>query len=398
MDRHAKGNRKEQTRPQGSISRRSVLMGTALAPLAARAWLAEAAKAGERTLLLVGTQTTAGSKGIYSYRWNAATGEMEAQALAAEATMPTFLTLAPGGRQVYAANELSDGPGRVTGFRLDWAGRRLTEINTVSSHGGAPCHLALDRTGRALFAANYTGGSAVSYQVASGGRLDEVVSEMKFSEHGPNTGRQEAAHAHRVTVSPDNHFLLVNDLGGDAIHIFRLDPATAKLTANDPPRWHATPGSGPRSLRFHPNGRWAYCVNELDSTAELLEWEAKAGRLTSAQRVALLPEGYGGDAATASESAIDRRGEFAYFAVRGADILVSCRIDPATGKLTMLDRIPCGGKVPRHITLDPSERWLLVANQASGNIAVFRRNSRTGRLEETGKEFALSRPQCLLFA
>ncbi|HVJ08795.1 MAG TPA: lactonase family protein [Acidisarcina sp.] len=392
---------KQGMRGEHEISRRRVVAAAVLAPLAARGWLVEAATAGERRILLVGTQTTEGSRGIYSYRWDAAKGEMEEQVLAAEVAMPTFVALAPGGRHVYCTNELGEGlgggPGKVTGFRLDRATRKLTEINAVSSEGAAPCHVALDRTARALFAANYFGGSAVSFRVGSDGRLSDAVEDVKYTKHGPNKERQDTAHAHRVTVSPDNRFLLVNDLGGDAIHIYRLDAATAKLTPNDPPQWKATPGSGPRSLRFHPNGRWVYDMNELDQTAELLEWDATAGTLTSRQRVQLTPDGPDASS-TASESAIDRRGEFAYFAVRGIDSLITCSIDASTGKLTVLDRRHCGGKKPRHIALDPSERWLLVANEISGNIAVFRRDLKSGKLSESGKEFAISKPQCLVFA
>ncbi len=383
-------------RTVGGVSRRSFVAGAAMASLAARGWMAQAADQGDRRTLLVGTQTNAGSKGIYSYRWNATTGDMVEQAVAAEVAMPTFIVLAPDGKRVYSANELEKGNGKVTGFTLDRATRKLTEINAVSSEGMAPCHVALDHTGRSLFAANYTSGSAVSFQVASDGKLSNVVTHLNYTEHGPNAKRQEMAHAHRVTVSPDNRYVLVNDLGGDAIHVYRLDAATAKLTANQPPMWKAQPGSGPRSLRFHPNGRWLYDVNELDSTAELLEWNGKAGTLTSIQQVALLANGPDATA-TASESAIDRGGKFAYFAVRGANTVVSCKIDAASGKLTVFDRMECGGKVPRHISLDPSERWMLVANEASGNIAVFRRDATTGKLSETGKEFAISKPQCLLF-
>lgn len=393
----AEQDKKQAVLDGDGVSRRGFVAGAAIASMAARGWLAEAATTAPAKILLVGTQTTAGSKGIYSYQWNAATGDMTAQELAAAVAMPTFLALSPDGLHVYCTDELEPGPGQVTGFRLDRAARKLTEINAVSSQGGAPCHAALDHTGRALFAANYTGGSAVSFRVASDGSLSKAVEDFKYTAHGPNPKRQTAAHAHRVTLSPDNRFLLVNDLGGDAIHIYRVDAATAKLTLNDPPQWKATAGSGPRSLRFHPNGRWAYNVNELDQTAELLAWDARAGKLTSVQRVELNPNGPD-PSSTASESAIDRQGLFAYFAVRGVDILVTCLIDRLTGKMTVLDRMHCGGKVPRHIALDPSQQWLLVANEVSGNIAVFRCDAKTGRLTETGKEFAISKPQCLLFA
>ena len=178
-----------------AMTRRSFTVGAALATLAAGGWMAEAAATGERNLMLAGTQTTAGSKGIYAYQWNASTGALSAQAVAAEVVMPTFLVLAPDGQLVYCANELVEGPGRVTAFRLDRAARKLTEINTVTSKGAAPCHVAVDRTGHALFAANYTGGSAASFQIAADGRVSEVVSLEQFTDHGPNKERQEAAHA-----------------------------------------------------------------------------------------------------------------------------------------------------------------------------------------------------------
>jgi len=387
---------KDMVRVEG-MTRRKFIAGAAITPFAAEAWMAEAASASNTHLLLVGTQTTAGSKGIYSYLWNAASGDMSSQILAAEVAMPTFLAMAPGGQHVYSANELPEGDGKVTGFRLDRAARKLMEINAVSSKGAAPCHVALDHTGHSLYAANYNGGSAVSFKVAADGKLSSAVEDLKFTEHGPNAKRQEAAHAHRVTVSPDNRFLLVNDLGDDAIRIFHIDAANAKLKPNDPPAWKATPGSGPRSLRFHPNGRWAYCMNEMECTAELLYWDAAKGTLASQQKIDLLANGPD-ETATASESAIDKSGEYAYFAVRGPNTLTTCRIDATSGKLTFEDRRHCGGKVPRHIALDPSDRWLLIANEVSGNIAVLKRDTKTGKLSETGKEFAISKPQCLLFA
>ncbi len=389
------GRKNDKDEMEG-MTRRKFIAGAAMAPLAARAWVAEAASPGG-SLLLVGTQTTAGSKGIYSYLWNATTGDVSSQLLAAEVEMPTFLALAPGGHHVYSANELAQGDGKVTGFSLDRSTRKLTEINAVSSRGAAPCHVALDHTGHSLYAANYNGGSAVSFKVAADGKLSPAVEDLKFTEHGPNAKRQEAAHAHRVTVSPDNRFLLVNDLGGDAIHIFHIDAADAKLKPNDPPAWKATPGAGPRSLRFHPNGRWAYCMNEMECTAELLYWDAAKGTLSSQQKVQLLANGPD-EASTASESAIDKSGAYAYFAVRGANTITTCRIDGTSGKLTFQDRMYCGGKVPRHIALDPLDRWLLIANEMSGNIAVLKRDAKTGKLSETGKEFAISKPQCLIFA
>ena len=201
-----------------------------------------------------------------------------------------------------------------------------------------------------------------------------------------------------MTVSPENNFLLVNDLGLDCIHIFRLDASTAKLTPNDPQRWKSAPGTGPRALRFHPNGKWAYCVDELDSSVQVMQWNAERGTLAVVQKVSLIPGDYKGPTSTGCDIVITRAGDFAYAANRGYDCLVSFRVDADTGRLTFLARTGSGGKVPRDLTLAPSENYLLAANQESDNIAVFARDAKTGLLAETGKSFPLSRPQCLVFA
>jgi 6-phosphogluconolactonase len=383
------------------ISRRGFLYGSAALSVATRPWFAEAKQVRGSELLLVGTQTAATSKGIYAYTLETATGDLKQIGLATEAENPSFLVLAPNGRTVFVANELDQHEGKSSGavssYTLDRKSAKLTRINEVASLGGGTCHVAVDHTGRAVFAANYGGGSAVSFQVSADGHLSPAVSFLQYSGHGPDKDRQTVPHAHRVTVSPDNRFLLVNDLGLDEIHIYRLDAATAKLTRNDPPAWKSAPGAGPRALRFHPNGRWAYCVTEMKSTVDVLRWDSERGALETVQVLSLAPEGYRGVTAGA-DIVFDRRARFAYAADRFDDILVTFAVSPHDGRLTLLSRTSCGGRIPRHIALDPSGRWLLVANQKSDNIAVFSRDVQSGMLTNSGKSLPLSKPQCLVFA
>ncbi len=379
---------------------RGVISGSAVA-VAVYPWMAEAKAFDRNGLLLVGTQTKGDSKGIYGYRFDSGTGELVQVGLAAEASNPTFLALSPGGDMIFVANELDRYEGKASGavssYGLDRRTGSLTKISEVASLGGGTCHVAVDRTGQSVFAANYGGGSAASFSVSADGRLSPAVSFEQYSGHGPNRDRQEAPHAHRVTVSPDNRFLLVNDLGLDQIHIYNLDAATAKLTPNDPPAWRSAPGAGPRALRFHPNGRWAYCVTELTSMVDVLRWDGVRGTLERVQEISLrVPEFKG--MTTGCDIVFDRSAEFAYAADRFDDVIVTFAVSPVDGRLTLLDRIPCGGKVPRHLALDPSGRWLLVANQTSDNIAVLARDVRSGRLTEAAKSFPLSTPHCLVFA
>ena len=382
------------------ISRRGFIFGSAAFSVAARGGFAMAKASGAGRLLLVGTQTSGTSKGIYSYSFDPGTGELGTAGLAAEADNPTFLALAPNGRTVLVANELDTYQGKsggaVSTYSLDRANARLTKVNEVASMGGGPCHVAFDHTGRSAFAANYGGGSAVSYSVGEDGRLSDAVSFFQYTGSGPDPARQKGPHAHRVTVSPDNRFVLVNDLGLDAIHIYRLDAGTAKLTLNDPPAWRSAPGAGPRALQFHPNGKFAYCVTEMASSVVVLRWDARPGVLETVQEVVMRPPDFQGTTA-GDDIVIDRDARFAYATDRFDDIVVTFAISPESGRLTLLNRTSCGGKVPRHLALDPSGRWLLVANQASDNIAVLGRDVRTGQLT-AGKSFPLSKPQCLVFA
>ena len=378
-------------------NRREFLKGVAAAPLM---FQPQAHSTAESTLFL-GTQTQTGSsKGIYAFTWNAEHGTLTEQRLAAPIEQPTYIILSADRRFLFAALELDHyeqtNGGGVASFRLGSRPGELTPINTQPSLGSGTCHVGVDPTGRTLICANYNGGSASSFAVSPDGHLGQSVSHFQYQGHGPNPSRQEAPHVHRATVSPGSGYALFNDLGLDCIHIYRLDTATAKLTAHNPPAWQAPASSGPRALRFHPNHRWAYCVAELDSAVYVLHWDEAAGALTTQQRISLKPEGFNGRA-QASDIVIDRSGLFAYAACRFYDYLSVFSISPQDGRLTLIQRTSVGGKVPRDLALDPSERWLLCANQDSDTITIHPRDPKTGHLGEQVTSLPFSKPQCLCF-
>lgn len=366
--------------------------------LGASPWAAWAKHSSERRLF-VGTQTEQTSKGIYTYSFDETNGELKQIAMAAEADSPTFLALSPNHRFLYTANELNQFGGKRSGaissYVVDRNTMKLTKINEVSAGGSGTCHVSVDHTGRCAFVANYGGGSAASFAVDQSGKLSDAVSFFQYEGHGPKP-QQKGPRGHRVTVSPDNKYLFVNDLGLDEIHVYHLDASTAKLTPQDPPAWKAEPGSGPRSLLFHPNRKWAYCVNEVGSSVNVLHWDKKKGVFTTVQLISTVPEGHQGPSAP-SDIVMDKKGRFVYVANRLDDFMVSFSISSADGKLTLMERTSCGGKTPRHIALAPSDKWLLVANQATDNLSVFARDPKTGKLANEGKSFPLSRPQCIVF-
>lgn len=382
----------------GTMSRRGFLQATSAAAVAAHP-LAALAKGAKVHPLFVGTQTNQDSKGIYAYTFDSATGELKLGGLAVEADMPTFLALSPNRKTVFVANELNHfgdkRSGAISSYSIDRKAATLTKLSEVSAGGSGTCHVSVDHTGHCAFAANYGGGSAASFSVDAAGKLSEIVSFEQYKGSGPKP-QQKGPRGHRVTVSPDNHYLFVNDLGLDEIHVYHLDAKSAKLTAQDPPAWKATPGSGPRVLVFHPNKKWAYSINEVGSSVNALHWDAKKGEFTTLQLISTVAEDHQGDSAP-SEGVIDKSGRFLYVANRIDDFMATFSISPTDGKLTLLERTSCGGKMPRHIALDPTGKWLLVANQNTDNIAVFARDASTGKLAHEGKSFPQVRPQCLLF-
>jgi 6-phosphogluconolactonase len=379
-------------------TRREFLLRGSLAAagvLAAASGLSAATKrahqpAGQRVFVASGAKD-----GIVAFDWDAEHALLSAVGSAAEISTVDWVALSPDKKYLFAVAEVESFNGRATGevasFALNHG--KLKPLSARNSASQGSCHLAVDATGTVLVAADYGGGSAASFQIKDG-VLSEVVWSEHFTGHGPNIERQEAAHAHFISYSPDNRFVYVNDLGGDLIHIYALDVATAKLSAAG--AYKARPGAGPRTLHFHPNGRTAYSVNELDSTVDVLVWDKANGSLTLMDRVEILLPGTPGPK-WGCDAVLTRDGRFVYVAHRGTDFILSLKADAETGKLTPMERTPAGGKIPRSFVLDPSEKWLLVANQKSDYVTVFERNPETGLMAKEGRNFAIATPMAIVF-
>jgi 6-phosphogluconolactonase len=376
----------------GKLNRRDFLMAASAATFAAAASPVLAANGTERVFVGSGT-----ADGILAYDWNPATAELTPAGVASvKIANVDWITFSDDHKFLYAAAEVDTFNGKPTGEIASFSADRgkLYPRTAQNSAAAGTCHVALDHTGHVLLSADYGGGSAASFLV-NNGKLSTAVWTEHYTIHGPNKDRQESAHAHFASFSPDNRFAYINDLGGDMIHIYSLNVATAMLTPAG--AYHAKPGAGCRTLHFHPNGRTAYCVNELDSTVDVLAWGKTDGSLTFVSRIELLPDGYHGPT-RACDTVISKDGRFVYFANRDNDFLYSFQADPQTGDLTPIGRSNCGGKIPRNFVLDPTERWMLVANQDSNLISVFARNPENGVLAEQGKSYKAAAPMCILFA
>jgi len=385
--------------PMKKFTRRALVAGVGVAVIATRFLRASERSTGsDRTgcLLFAGSYTKKTSKGIYAYRWLPMTGEMAEIGLAAETRDPSFLAFSPGHKDLYAVNEIGPGHGTVSGFLVAPLTGRLRLKNLVPSGGSAPCHVTVDRTDQTMFVANYQSGSVSSYRILADGKLSEPVSNVYFPGGSVDPERQKTAHSHCVAVTPDNRYLLVSDLGLDRIMVFRFDAKTAKMRPHDPPYYTAIPGSGPRSLAFHPNGRWAYSINELASTIDCLTWDNSKGILTRFQNISTLPMDHESPTAAAAVQ-VHPSGHFLYASNRGDDSITAFSLNSSHGRLTLMQRISCEGNTPRHFAVDPSGKWLVAANQDSDNLVVLRCNMHTGKLSSTGRQYPLDSPVCVLF-
>src|SRR6202789_2518446 len=288
--------------------------------------------------------------------------------------------------------------------------RSLHQIGQGASGGAGPAYISVDASGHSAFVADYIGSSIASYRIQPNGALTQPVDRIDFKDHekfgalGPNSTHQDAPHPHCATLSPDNRFLLVCDLGTDQISVFLVDTETGQLS-NHKLFSNNHPGSGPRHIAFHPNARWAYSINELDSTLDRSLWSATRfsdtpqGMLINTNTpVKTTAPDFPAAKNAARELAISQDRAFLYASNRGQDSLVVFTISPKDGHLTLLQRISCGGKGPRPFTLSPMGHWLLCGNPDSATITVFRRDPATGKLSGPPQTVPLDSPLFSLFA
>jgi 6-phosphogluconolactonase len=363
---------------------------------------APAAPSAKRTLVYIGTYTGGKSQGIYRFHMNLDSGALEAAGVT-PGDNPSYLATDPAQRFMFAVGEIGSFHGKKVGsvaaFSLERATGALEPLDQESSGGAAPCHLVVDHAGKNLLVANYAGGSVSVFPIGPDGRLRPASAFEQHHGSGPNAQRQEKAHAHGIALSPDNRFALVADLGLDRVFVYRFDAERGTITPNDPPWLSTAPGAGPRHVAFHPNGKFVYAINELNSTIALMAYDAEHGRLQLQQTVSTLPA----DAKlppsgnTCAELEIHPSGRFLYGSNRGHDSLAIFAIDRQTGRLTPLGDQPSGGRTPRGFAVDPSGDWLVAANQDSANVVVFRIDRQSGRLMPTGITVDVDKPVCVKF-
>jgi 6-phosphogluconolactonase len=342
--------------------------------------------------LFIGTYTKGKSRGIYSVALDTASGRLGEPAAAADAPNPTFLALAPNRRFLYAvcAND-----GWASSFKIGPDAKLTPVQQSPAGTGPTPCHISVDKTGSVALAANYHLGMAAAIPLGSDGTMG-APRVVVHGGKGSHPTRQTMSHVHSTYFSPDGRFAIVCDLGLDRIFTYGIDRNAVALVPGTPPFVASAPGAGPRHFAFGKDGKHAYAINELDSTIVAYDFHAPNGGLTPRGSISVLPPGYKGDA-TAAEVQVHPNGRFVYGSGRGPDTIAVFSAEGASGALSLVEIVPCGGKGPRNFAISPAGDWLVCAHQDSDSLCSFRIDASSGRLTRNPGTVIVPMPVCAVF-
>ena len=337
--------------------------------------------------------------GIYRYQLDPLSGALTfAEVIDGSGTVnPSWLTLAPDRRHLYAVNEITGAEGTtgtVSAFAIDPATGHLRYLNQQATLGLAPCYVSVAPAGNACLVANYETGNLCVVPIEADGSLGAPAQVIQFAGSGPNRARQAGSHAHMVLQQPDGRHIYAIDLGSDRIMHYRFDTAHGELIPANPPWMVLPPGTGPRHIAFHPHAPVAYIISELQSTITVCRHDPASGALAALQTLSTLPPGFVGQNLGA-EIQVAPSGRFVYASNRGHNSLATFAVDPATDELTLLGHVPTQGSGPRAFIILPAGDMLLVANQETDTVVAMRIDPKTGALSATGQVAAVPSPVCL---
>lgn len=403
-----------------------LLVQTGALLLSASSWLQAEADDGARPLIAyVGTYTSplknmrptqvdlppGNGRGIHLFEVNRTTGAMTPYDIHEMGTSPSALAFDKNKTHLYSANETErmrdTEEGSVSAFAVSPADGKLKLLGSVSSLGKGPAHLSIHPSGKFVLVANYFGGSVAVLPILPGGRLGTATDfKQDAGTVGPTRATSappgsfafsghDQAHAHMIQSDPSGRFVLHVDLGLDKIYVWKFDDRTGKLTPNDPASVSLPPGDGPRHFHFHPNGRWMYSLQEEGSTIVLFDYDSNEGRLTSRQTISSLPPGYAGSN-FCSGILVSDDGRFVYVGNRLHDSIGIFSVGKS-GELSFVTEEWTRGDYPRSFNFTPSGKFLYSCNQRADNLAAFRVDKQSGKLDFTGHYVPVGNPSIVVF-
>ncbi len=348
-------------------------------------------------LLYVGTYTDQGSEGIYCYEYNPGSGDLVLKNVTPNKENPSFLAIHPGGHYLYAVSEVS-GPGTtdsgsVTAYRILKDGK-LEKINKESTGGNHPCHIEISPDGMTAVASNYTSGSISIFDVHDDGSLSGLKQLIQHTGSGPDSTRQKEPHAHSALFTSDGKLLVTADLGTDKVNFYAFSPDSLSWQPASMEAVSMTPGFGPRHFDFSPDGQFIYVMNEMGSAVSVLQMKEQRCEMT--ETVSSLPPGYSA-ASYGADIHLSADGRFVYCSNRGLNSIAVFSRDTASGRISLIGNEPVQGDWPRNFAIDPTGSYLLVANQRSNNITLFSIDKKTGLLHYSNQNRNIPNPVCLKF-
>jgi 6-phosphogluconolactonase len=359
----------------------------------ANAW----SKQNHHFTMYVGTYTSGKSEGIYGYHVPSISPRM-IRFTSSRSVNPSFLAIDESKSYLYAVNEVGEYAGKpgggVSAFKIEEQGS-LRLLNEQATLGADPCYVTIDRKRKNLLVANYTGGSVTVLPIRPDGTLSMATDVRQHEGSGPKE-QQKGPHAHCVILDRSEQYAFVADLGIDKIMIYRYDSSKGKLLPNKQPFAELQAGAGPRHLTFHPNGKFLYAINELDSTITAFDYNKRNGTLAHIDTISTLPGDFSGISYCADVH-IHPSGKFLYGSNRGHNSIVVFEIDQLSGKLKLVQHISTQGDWPRNFVIHSYGYDLWVANQRSDNIVGFKIDQRTGQLSPNGIVEQIPSPVCLKF-
>lgn len=339
-------------------------------------------------------------QGIYGARLDSKTGHLTALGPPVELRRASYLITHPSLPIVYSVaqstGENPESDSVAIAFAIDQASGALRQISKVDANGRDATHLALDNASKMLLVANHGSGSISALPLLADGSLGAMTSQQKEYGSGP-TPRQKSAAAHGVAVDPSHHYVTVADFGADRVFVYRFDPTARTLAPASTPFAQLPPGSGPRRVLFHPNGKFMYLANELTGEIFWYRWNSHSGQLEFIKSLSPYPADYAGQK-SAAEIAISRDGRHFYLSLRGdQEALIVYSIDKASGALSEIQRISPPGKIPWSFGIDPAGHWMLAADQGSNSVDVMAIESSTGKLSTTDQSLSVPNPVTIAF-
>ncbi|WP_373894289.1 lactonase family protein [Virgibacillus sp. CBA3643] len=343
---------------------------------------------GRKYIGFAGTYTRQSSEGIYGFVLDTEAGTLTDTHVAAKVGSPTYLTISEDNRYLYSVAQ-EDKLGGVAAFEIDKKSGALEPINRELKEGAPPCHLDIFQN--ELVTANYHEGTVELSNVNRQGGVEPVSSKIQDEGNGPHK-RQEKPHMHYAGYTPGGKYVVTADLGTDELTTYQVEDGELKPVNT----FHTEPGSGPRHIVFHPSGNTAYLLTELSSEVIVLDYNEDEGSFTQKQSIQAIPADFT-ETNDASAIHISSDGRFLYTGNRGHNSITVFQVNEDNGELKLVEHTPTGGSWPRDFVLDPSEAFVVAANQHTGNLVLFSRDKETGRLTQLDSDVDVPEAVCVKF-